>query len=367
VRLVRVKKEPAQPGKAIQAKWTTRRELAQLRALIVKAKKQGDLRTWRRGKAVRDYLSGKKVLAIAADFEVARAAVNQWLRWYDTAGTEALWPRKAPGPAPRLSPVQHQELARLIEAGPQAAGYTGGVWTGPRIGDLIRRRFGVRYHNHHIPRLLHQLGFSVQRPRKRLARADKEAQALWLTKRLPAIRRKAARCRGVVVFEDEASFWQDGSLHRTWAKIGTQPRVDTYGQRKTAHVFGAIALDTAKFTFRFAPVFNGVTFFEFLRQLVLRYDGRKVFLVIDNGSCHQLEEDGQRWLRKNRHRLELHRLPAYSPEFMAMEGVWKTTRKLTTHNAFFVTPDQRDAKLTETFNLFQRRPQVIAAHVARFR
>src|SRR5882724_2241172 len=50
VRLVRVKDEPAQPGKAIQAKWTTRRELAKLRALIGKAKKQGDLRTWRRGK-----------------------------------------------------------------------------------------------------------------------------------------------------------------------------------------------------------------------------------------------------------------------------------------------------------------------------
>jgi hypothetical protein len=36
-------------------------------------------------------------------------------------------------------------------------------------------------------------------------------------------------------------------------------------------------------------------------------------------------------------------------------------------SAFFVTPDQRDAKLTETFNLFQRRPKVIAAHVARSR
>jgi hypothetical protein len=33
---------------------------------------------------------------------------------------------------------------------------------------------------------------------------------------------------------------------------------------------------------------------------------------------------------------ELHRLPAYSPEFMAMEGVWKTTRELTTHNTFLV-------------------------------
>lgn len=138
MRQVRIKDEPAQPGKAIQAQWTTRRELAKLRALIVKTKKQGDLRTWRRGKAVWDYINGKKVIAIAAGFEVARAAVNQWLRWYDTAGTEALWPRKAPGPAPRLSPAQHVELTRLIEAGPQAAGYTGGVWTGPRIGDLIR-------------------------------------------------------------------------------------------------------------------------------------------------------------------------------------------------------------------------------------
>jgi hypothetical protein len=80
----------------------------------------------------------------------------------------------------------------------------------------------VRYHNHHIPRLLHPLGFSVQRPRKRLARADAPARELWLRVRLLAIK-KAARCRGVVMFGDEASFWLDGyyqlrsatSPHRT--------------------------------------------------------------------------------------------------------------------------------------------------------
>jgi transposase len=93
-----------------------------------------------------------------------------------------------------------------------------------------------------------------------------------------------------------------------------QPRVDTYGLRKTAHVFGAVSLDRAKFTFQFASVFNGKTFFEFLRQLVRRYRGRKVFLIIDNAPCHHLEADGVRWLRKNRHLIELHRLPAYSPE-----------------------------------------------------
>lgn len=54
---------------------------------------------------------------------------------------------------------------------------------------LIEQRFGVRYHNHHIPRLLNQLGFSVQRPRKRLARADAEAQAVWLRDKFPATKK----------------------------------------------------------------------------------------------------------------------------------------------------------------------------------
>ena len=96
----------------------------------MQAKKQGDLRTWRCGKAVRDYLHGKPVRAIAAELEVVRASVNQWLRWYDTAGTEALRPRKAPGPAPRLDMAQREALTRPIQEGPQAAGYTGGIWTG---------------------------------------------------------------------------------------------------------------------------------------------------------------------------------------------------------------------------------------------
>jgi transposase len=190
VRPVRPKKKRAKPGKAIQAKWLTPHEKAKLRALIATAKKAGDLKTWRRARAVWGYINGKSVLKLIEELDVVRAAVNYWIRWYDTGGTEALRPRKAPGAAPKLTEAQRAELVALIEAGPQASGYMGGVWTGPRIGDLIRKRFGVRYHNHHVPRLLHQLDFSVQRPRKRLARADKEAQERWLKKRLPAIKKR---------------------------------------------------------------------------------------------------------------------------------------------------------------------------------
>jgi transposase len=190
MRPIRPRKKRSKPGKAIQAKWLTPHERGKLRALIATAKKAGDLKTWRRARAVWGYINGKSVLKLVEELDVVRASANNWIRWYDAGGTEALKPRKAPGAAPKLSEQQRAELGTLIEAGPQAAGYMGGVWTGPRIGDLIRKRFGVRYHNHHVPRLLHQLGFSVQRPRKRLARADKAAQETWLKKRLPALKKK---------------------------------------------------------------------------------------------------------------------------------------------------------------------------------
>jgi transposase len=169
------------------------------------------------------------------------------------------------------------------------------------------------------------------------------------------------------MFEDEASFWLDGTLHRTWARIGVQPRVDTYGQRKTAHVFGAVSLDRADFAYQFADVFNGETFWGFLKRLVRRFAPRKIFLVIDNAPYHWLSDAGKEWLKKNSDKIELHRLPAYSPEFNPMEPVWKETRKRTTHNRFYATTQERDGALRKTFRDFQRRPQLIEAHVARFR
>jgi len=101
--------------------------------------------------------------------------------------------------------------------------------------------------------------------------------------------------------------------------------------------------------------------------LVEHYDGRKIFLIIDNGPCHWLDDVGKAWLAEHTQAIELHRLPPYSPEFNATEGVWKVTRKLATHNRFYPTVEERDAALTATFTVFQRQPQLIAAHVIRYR
>ena len=169
------------------------------------------------------------------------------------------------------------------------------------------------------------------------------------------------------MFGDEASFWLDGTLHVTWSRVGVQPRVDTFGARKTAHVYGAVSIEPRPyFVYQFATVFNGGTFLHFLKELVRRCPRRKVFLVIDNGPCHQLEDAGQHWLADHRHRIELFRLPSYSPELNGIEGVWKVTKKTTTHNRFYRTVDERDAALISTFETFKAHPNMISGHVARF-
>ena len=168
------------------------------------------------------------------------------------------------------------------------------------------------------------------------------------------------------MFGDEASFWLDGSLHRTWAPVGQQPHVDTFGLRRTAHVFGALSLEAKPtFQYAFADVFNGHTFHDFLKQLVRRFR-RKIFLIIDNGPCHNLKPEGKVWLSNNKHRIELCRLPPYSSNLNAIEGAWKETKKRTTHNRFFRTTEERDAALCSTFDALAAQPSLLAGQVARF-
>jgi transposase len=136
---------------------------------------------------------GESLAVLAKEVGVHRSAATKWLAWYEADGVEGLRTRISSGRPPRLTLEQRLELTRIVEAGPVAAGFRSGVWTGALVGEWIREHFGVADHPHHIPRMLHQLGFSVQRPRKRLARADAEAQALWFRRTLLAIKEKQPR------------------------------------------------------------------------------------------------------------------------------------------------------------------------------
>jgi transposase len=168
---------------------------SKLRRHIERAQKSNDLSTWKRARAVLAYVAGGSIADIGLELDADPSTVSRWVAAYALHGIPALSAAKPPGALPKLSEQQLQELGQLVQDGPVAAGFDCGVWTGRLVGELIRRRFDVEYHWKYVPELLHKLGFSVQRPRKRLSRADLQAQEFWLRKTLPALKKSPAARR----------------------------------------------------------------------------------------------------------------------------------------------------------------------------
>lgn len=61
------------------------------------------------------------------------------------------------------------------------------------VSRVIEEEFSVSYHPAHVSKILHDLGFSVQRPRKILARADKKKQSHWTRYTYPNIKKSQKR------------------------------------------------------------------------------------------------------------------------------------------------------------------------------
>ena len=60
----------------------------------------------------------------------------------------------------------------------------------------LEEEFGVQYHPGHVRKLLPAWGFSVQRPRRILARADVAAQDRWRRRIYPNLKKKPKRGTG---------------------------------------------------------------------------------------------------------------------------------------------------------------------------
>jgi len=152
----------------------------------------------RRLRAMKLLDQGLSMVEVARRVDAHLRTVRRWRRAGEAGGEEALRPRPVPGAPPKLTPEQRDELVETLLAGAQAAGFDSDLWTGRRIADLIRRRFGVTYHERYVLRLLRALGFTPQRPERVARERDPEQKARWLHWQWPAIKKNRLSVERVV-------------------------------------------------------------------------------------------------------------------------------------------------------------------------
>ena len=162
-----------------QPKKLTREQMAERRAEGVRLLEAGEM----------------SQVEIARHLGVTEAAVSKWKRQLLGEGSQAVQARKATGRPPKLDDVAKAKLVQKLEAGAIAAGFSTEQWTQARVKQLIKREFGVVYHQNYISRLLDDLGWSVQKMDPRAIERDEELIRAWLSRDWPRIKKSAAARR----------------------------------------------------------------------------------------------------------------------------------------------------------------------------
>lgn len=143
----------------------------------------------RRRRALTMLKEGLQPVEVARRLGVDRRSVRRWKAAVRIQGEVGVRAKPAPGRPPKLGAKHRTKLEALLLKGAQAAGYDTDLWTCPRVGDLIERRFGVHYHVDHIGRLLHQLDWSPQKPTRRALERDEEAIGRWVHESWPRVKK----------------------------------------------------------------------------------------------------------------------------------------------------------------------------------
>jgi transposase len=97
--------------------------------------------------------------------------------------------RRPRGRPSGLVDAQRRELMQALKAGALAEGFATDLWTLPRVGQLIERRFGRAYSESQVWRILVSLGFSCQRPSGRALERDETAIKRWKQIRWPVLKK----------------------------------------------------------------------------------------------------------------------------------------------------------------------------------
>jgi len=337
----------------------------QLYRRLQQAYGSGDLRVVRRIQALLALADNHSVQEVAEMLNLGQQTIRDYRNAFLLKGVSSLVYTRPPGRPSKLTPSQRRELATLIKAGPQKAGYTSGCWNTPMIQDLIQNRFGVSYHPHYLATLLHNLGFSYQKARFVSDHLNEAKRLEWRRTKWPKILHHARQRKALLLFGDEASFAQWGSLSYTWAPTGEQPEVPTSGKRKGYKVFGLIDYFSGRFFYKgHEGRFNSESYAAFLRDVLSQT--RRHVVVIQDGARYHTSQAMQDFFKAHAARLTIEQLPSYSPDFNPIEHLWKKVKKEATHLKYFPDFSQLQAEVDRALLHFAQTPGEITVLMARY-
>lgn len=323
-----------------------------LHAKLKTASNLGDVRLLKRILAILSIADGLCKEDIAKTLQVSVESVRLWFRGFLLDGVRSMETKNPPGRPPKLTKTQKRELAKILERGPAEAGFLSNCWRSPMIQHLIFSKYGTFYSVHYVSQLLKNMGFSYQKARFISDHLDEKARQEWLSEKWPEIISLAKKSNVYLLFGDEASFPQWGTLSYTWARRGKQPTIKTSGKRKGYKVFGLIDYFTGRFFYKCQESrFTSTSYIQFIKEVLSKT--KKHIVLIQDGAKYHTSAETSRFFAERSDRLTVYNLPSYSPDYNPIEKLWKKVKKEGTHLHYFPTFQDLVNKVEEALLFFE--------------
>jgi transposase len=109
--------------------------------------------------------AGRSKQSIADDLGCCPATVDNVRKRYRQQGLAGLVPGKSSGRRSQATSEYRQALRRAVQTPPPALGYGFSVWSVPRLNSHLRKETGRNFSEDRLRAILHEEGFSFQRPK----------------------------------------------------------------------------------------------------------------------------------------------------------------------------------------------------------
>lgn len=310
--------------------------------------------------AVLAVMDGQSFEQVAQCLRVHVKTITEWVRLFCCYGPKGAASKKTGGRKPKLTVTQKEELACLIDQGPVASGFSGACWRSPMIQQLIFDRFDVFYNVFYIAQLLKNLGFSWQKAAFVSDHLNEAKRRDWRGDAWPKALRMARQQSALLLFGDEASFPQWGTLTHTWARRGQQPKVLTSGKRKGYKVFGLIDYFSGRLFYQGqSGRLDTAAYLVFLKRVLEQTD--QPIVLIQDGARYHTSQAAQAFFAAQADRLTVFQLPSYSPDYNPIEKLWKKVKDQDTHLHYFPTFEALTDRVEQALLKFANAPQEILA------
>lgn len=141
----------------------------------------------RRQLALAKLHDGYSVPDVAAFLGVTERAVYLWQAAFRARGAAGL-DAQPPPPRPRkLSPAQERQVLGWFRKSPTSFGFDTDLWTGRRVAEVIRRKWGIDFNWRYLLSWLKDRAITPQKPQRPARERNPDAIERWRTHDWPRL------------------------------------------------------------------------------------------------------------------------------------------------------------------------------------